>query len=211
MTSEILFGVVVDGQAEYHSLPHIYRKLSGICTVIDPPLYCDIQPSAPPKQNALKIVEKAKLLVAKGAQHILVMYDKEQQHFCPRIVADELAQEVTNRLTSLGIKSLVSVVLKVRKYENWLIADCNALQQSGRFNRVGKIRQQVYRNKADSVVDAAVLLGKHSISGSYDKKRDSIAITQKMNPMAVALNSRSFRRFLRIVGVQKYINQSKRP
>lgn len=211
MTSEMLLGLVVDGQAEYHSLPHIYRKLSGICTVIDPPLYCDIQPSAPTKQNALKIVEKAKLLVAKGAQHILVVYDKEQQHFCPKLVADELAQEVANRLTSIGIKSLVSVVLKVRKYENWLIADCNALQQSGRFKKVRKIRQQVCRNKADSVLDAAALLGKHSISGSYDKKGDSVAITQKMDPMVVALNSRSFRRFLRVVGIQKYMNQSKRP
>jgi hypothetical protein len=45
----------------------------------------------------------------------------------------------------------------------------------------------------------------------YNKTKDAPGITAKLDPLAMALNSRSFRRLLRCLGHPDYASQSARP
>lgn len=96
-------------------------------------------------------------------------------------------------------------------YENWLVSDVEALKcQPGRFAVSDADARRVVPNRADRI-DAMTLLKRMCKDAAYEKVRDSERILTRADVMRMAENSRSFRRFLRVVGHPSYQRQSASP
>lgn len=202
-------GIIVDGEGEYYALPLLLEKMAGCFEIVARPLYCDIQPCAKDlRQQGMRIAATAKILIAQGAENIIVVLDKETRKGCSKALADKLTTAVKYEFTRLGLVTPVETVLKVRKFENWLVADGRALESQKNLLRVSRIRQQADSNKADSILDAYDLLRVHSVDKAYAKRRGAIDICRKADPLLMAKNSRSFRKFLRVIGHPRYLSQS---
>jgi hypothetical protein len=103
------------------------------------------------------------------------------------------------------------VVVKDRMFENWLVADIEALKAlRGRFRISRSVERSIDPNKADQV-DALRILKSCVVRDSYSKVRDSQQILARAAVASMGRNSRSFRRFLHCVGDPTYAAQSKRP
>jgi hypothetical protein len=203
-------GVLVDGQAEYYSLPLMLERVSTRATVLKP-LYCDMQPFASPAQIAHRAMKTIPIFLRRGVSRVVVLIDKETRQDCTPCIAREIEQELAKRLSQLAPDVHVCVVLKVSSFENWLVADPFAfLNLRGAFRYRNRIQKAVEPNKADSV-DALTLLRRCARKGSFDKIKDAKAICSNLDPLRAAKNSRSFRRFLRALEHPVYSDQSKRP
>jgi len=202
----VSIGLIVDGQAEPDALWELRGKLQASQSMIRP-LYADLQPKAAPGQIARKALSRVKMLRKRSASAIVLLIDREDQRECPPSLACEI-QDALDRLGEPGIL----VVVKNRSFENWLIADVGALAKlRARFRPTKAFRERVVPNKADSVADGASLLNRICIDTTYHKRRDPPRILKASDVGAMAKNSRSFRRFLRLVGDDRYRAQSKRP
>ena len=80
-----------------------------------------------------------------------------------------------------------------------------------RFRVTRAFERKVSPDRADHVADAEALLNSAAQGTPYHKRTDAKAIAGKQNALRVARNSRSFRRFLRIVGHPRYAEQSAKP
>ena len=204
-------GFLVDGQAERKGLPKIIPRVRSSATILRNPLFCDMQPFAPPAQIAHVAAKRFGILLAKGVSKIVVLIDKERRPHCTPRIACDIESEMRKRLAKIDPRAQLSVVLKVTMFENWLVADPDAYKAlRGRFTRVATLRKAVEPDKADSV-DALSLLRKCSKTGTFEKVRDGVAICKELEPNRAARNSRSFRRFLRVLGHPDYESQSKSP
>ena len=91
------------------------------------------------------------------------------------------------------------------------MADPGALRQCKNVT-VSVAMEKEIRARADNI-DALRLLKRAIESGvegrSYNKTVDAIRIMARVDPLEVARNSRSFRRFLRVLGCPAYRDQSK--
>src|SRR5215218_4451722 len=96
-------GLLVDGRAEFEGLPHLLPRLRSPHQVLLP-LVCDIQPFARPAQMALVASKRFPILLAKGAEAIVVLIDKETRQDC----TVELVQAV-EREARLRLKEFVTV------------------------------------------------------------------------------------------------------
>ena len=202
-------GIIVDGDAESQALVNLVAQCSGAKTQIIKPVYADIQPKASYKQIAAKAVDRIDFLRSKNASKIVLLIDREDWDKC----AVEIKKGLEDALKELGHDN-VAVVVKERKFENWLIADLTALRSMpGRFVLTKAFENQVRLDRADGVVDAEKLLNSvvASRTPEYHKRRDAQAITSKQDLLRLACNSRSFRRFLRLLGHSVYAKQSKIP
>jgi hypothetical protein len=198
-------GIVVDGVAEFASLSLIYGQLCDLADVVMlRPVKADIQPLAPPGLIARKCESRIKQLFGRGADRVLVLFDRETRGECP----GQLASIVEHELAINGRD--VRVIVKNKTYENWLVADIAAVA-SGRFTVSRGARRAVEPNKADNV-DALALLKKAAPKGAaYEKVADSKRILGKAAVLEMASHSRSFRRFLRAVECPAYCDQSRDP
>jgi hypothetical protein len=200
-------GIIVDGQAEYRSLPELMGKIQTPYAILNP-IYADIQPFAPPGQIAQSIRKKLPILKAQNAKNVIVLIDRETRTECP----GEFANSIMNRLqvpcANLGFTNL-TVVIKDKTFENWLLSDPVALRQlRGRFHTKYTQRQTLF-TRADTT--PALQWIKEAVNGeSYNKVSDSINILRRADPLRMAISSRSFRRFLRVVGHPLYFAQSKK-
>lgn len=199
-------GVLVDGQAEYYSIKELLGKIPGA-----PPVtvqYVDIQPNASPG----KIVNAAVRFVntLRNCSRIVVLLDLEQRDECPGVWASALKEEL-ERASTVGCP--IDVVIKVRMYENWLVADPHGINAHTRLFQLSAAQiRSIEPNTADHVRDPVALLKAAKRSHeSYDKVRDAIRLVKVVNPMTIAQNSRSFRRFLRVLQVPPYTLQSRNP
>lgn len=200
-------GVVVDGQAESQSLRRILPKIKAPGRQLTDVAYAAMQPFAPPAQIARKAVAGLRILKAKGVKSFVVLLDCEDASRCPV----ELARQIEQALAKLEWPG-VDVVVKTLKFENWLIADVDALRRMpARFRVTKRFERRVAPNKADNVVDAAAELGRLCQGAAYHKRNDPLEIAKHQEPRRIAANSRSFRRFLRVVGCRKYSKQSRSP
>lgn len=103
------------------------------------------------------------------------------------------------------------VVMKARMFENWLVADVDALKKkSGRFKVTSAHESRIVPNKADSV-DAVRILKNAAIKSPYHKINDAVSLMAVFDPYKGAANSRSLRRLLRLLECQHYLEQSKMP
>lgn len=202
----VKIGIVVDGVSEYASLgamlPRIAARNGHTFLHV---AKADIQPKAPFPVIARACKEAILQLQSRGADLILVVFDREDRLECP----GDIAAGVLNALTP-WVDCRVSVVVKDTKYENWLIADLDALAaQPVRFKVAKRHRRAIQPNRADAV-DAHAQL-RSIVQGDYDKVEDSRLIMARAEPVRLGQHSRSFRRFLREAQDPKYRHQSRLP
>ncbi len=200
-------GIVVDGAAESQALKVLTQRIEIEGVQLLNPAYANMQPKSPPGRIARAAFKKVDILRARGATLIAVLIDREDREECPPEFADQLKRA----FAKLGYDD-IRVVVKNRTFENWLIADINALKKLSRlFNVTKTFERTVSPNKADNVRDAKALLNKIAIKHGYRKGRDDARITAVQEALNMAKNSRSFRRFLCVVGHPQYLLQSKKP
>ena len=197
-------GIIVEGQEESQSLAHITAKIIIEGVTIRKPLYASIEPKATPGQIVKALESRLKILGA--IDRVLVLIDLENLDECP----GERAQVLQKAVQKMGYDN-VHVVIKNRKFENWLLADCDALNQLTNFSPTQAFLRKV-TGKADNVTDAVELLSSiKNDKRSFHKTQDGTAIARKAVPETIALHSRSFRRFLHLLKHPTYKQQSKKP
>jgi len=198
-------GFIVDGEAEYRALPGVYERL-GVTATLLAPLKSDIQPLAPLRQIIGAVRIPLRIMRARGADLVIVLIDRETR--------DECAGAIASSIESALVQSCplrISVVIKNRRFENWLLADPDALQQlKGRFKLESGHRSQIEPDKADHV-DGLALLKRIVRQHDYSKVKDAVQILSRADPARMARNSRSFRRLMRVLGHGKYLSQSRLP
>jgi hypothetical protein len=199
-------GFVVDGQAEYLSLRHLFSQLENATgNVFLRTVRADLQPYAPYGAMARSCRARLLELEGRGADCVVILLDRERRVECPSDLATGLRQDA-QRYTA----TRVEVVIKDWCFENWLIADLNALSsQRGRFAVPRACRKCVEPNKADSADSQKLIKG--MARDTYEKVLDSERILARMDILRAAEHSRSFRRFLRVVGHPHYASQSLEP
>ncbi len=199
-------GFVVDGRSEFSSLPIVLDKVRGSAPVtLLNPLLADIQPYAP-IGHAIRVCRPALVqLAARRVDEIVVLVYREERAECPGELAEDLRIGL-QRCTSVS----VAVVIKDRKFENWLVADPDALAaQHARCVLSQADRARIEPNKADSADAEAIL--RRTVRGEYDKVADSKRILSEADLLRMAANSRSFRRMIRVMKISPYRHQSRRP
>ncbi len=203
-------GLIVDGVSEYHALPllvpriKVPHQLVGIAKA-------DLQPHAPAGQLAARVRKTVQdSLLRKGARHVIVLLDLDGRDCC--CVA--WAAELTARLEGLtfSLPCSVSAVIKVNQFENWLAADPEALQQV--LGPLSKAAIRTLTGSADNADATRVLKAAASARNQnrqYDKVADAARLLKIADPLTMARNSRSFRRFLRLLDCPNYREQSRMP
>jgi hypothetical protein len=204
----VRIAVLTEGVSEFSSLPQLYAKLQqGTGHTLLRPLKVSVSPDAPPKVIARACGSRLIMAAEWGAEKALLILDREQQQVCSGV----LANQIENAVAAVYSGFATTVVIKDRAFENWLVADLNALAlQPARFSVTNGMRRTVERDKADRC-GARTLLDRAVVDGSYDKVGDSKRICQRMDIITAAANSRSFRHLLHVLGRAPYATQCRRP
>lgn len=202
-------GLIVDGQAEFRSFPHLLGRIDCPHTIVKT-LYTDIQPFAPAQQIAERVKKKLPIMVAKRANKVIVLLDREDRNVCPGDWAGQIQLALSTACAGVSVDSF-AVVIKNHCYENWLVGDTTALEaMPQRFSLSASDIKKVSPNKADQV-NAQALLKQTARKGSYSKVEDAMRIAAYSDPTRIAANSRSFRRLMRMLDNPTYLSQSRRP
>ena len=201
--------VITEGVSEYKSLPRLYPQIASQSpNIVIQTMKVNVSPDAPPAIIAREC--KSRLLIAAdcGAARAVIVLDRERQVDCSGAIAANIA----SALTQVGRPQLnVQVVLKDRAFENWLIADLDALiKQPKRFKVTQSTRKRIEPNKADKC-DALAILNAATMGDHYDKVPDSQRICQNVAVDKAAANSRSFRHFLHVMEYGAYKQQCRNP
>lgn len=203
-------GIIVDGESEVRALPEIRSTLEVVTgnTILNPVL-AKVDPTATSGTISRVVVERLRGLKNRQIGLAVILIDREQQHDCPGDLALRLAESIQQRAQWNGE---IKVVVKDRMFENWLIADLGALKrQQGRFLVTAATERKVVPNKADHVPALDLLRASVKVPPAYRKVDDSKRILSNARIDAMAVNSRSFRRFLRCLGHPDYRDQSRLP
>lgn len=202
-------GIIVDGQAEFRSLPELLKRIECKNNIVKL-LYADIQPLAPIPQIVRAIQSKLLILKSKQVDKALILIDRENRDICPGNLAEQIKLSLERVCKTSGIE-LFAVVIKESCYENWLIADTGVFaKMPKRFALSQTNIKRIEPNKADRV-DAQGILKRSAKAQDYEKIQDSIKIMRLADPLTIAYNSRSFRKFLRELGHELYKEQSLQP
>jgi hypothetical protein len=199
-------GVVVDGMSEYWSLGVLLNKVAPATgqTYLRV-VKADIQPLAPFPVIARACKMPVAQLSARGADLVLVVFDREGRVECPSEIADGVS-----RALALQVDCQTSVIVKDRQYENWLVADLEALAAHPRRFRVSpRHTRAIEPNRADAVDGSAIV--RNMAVRDYEKVDDSRMIVESADPAKMARHSRSFRKFLREARHPAYSSQSRLP
>jgi hypothetical protein len=201
-------GVLVEGQAEFRGLPLLLPRLGSPHQVMSP-LVCNIHPFASPAQIALAASKRFPILLAKGAESIVILFDKETRQDCTVELVRAVERESRTRLQEFSSTIELQVVLKVSMFENWLVSDPQAVGDiAGLFENVERMEKQV-KGRADAV-DAVGLLKACSRQRIYDKVEGAVAICKRLDPVRAAENSRSFRKLLKVLEVPQETSRPRR-
>lgn len=201
-------GLIVDGQGEPAYFCHLIPKIRGIsCSVLPKVLYADMQPRATPLQIARAATGAVKVLSTR-VDMIVVLIDSEGQA-CP----GQFAQQIRAAFQHIhGNQVVFEAVVKHHAIENWLLSDPDAfMAMRARFQLVPGVANCVLNNKADHNSNPTRLLDKMARKTEYHKKNDPPRIASHQDPGRMAMNSRSFRRFLRVLQHQNFLLQSREP
>lgn len=189
--------LVTEGDAEFAAIPKILPQLErATAHQIIKPLKATIQPDA----SAAVVARQAKgailIAAAKGADLVVVVLDREKRVECPSLLATAVEAAISAVCAGVTVK----VVYKDRAFENWLVADMDALKkQPARFAVTPARRKKVEPNKSDKI-DALVLLKEMATGPSYSKVVDGVKICSHMHVGKAAKHSRSFRHFMHVLG-----------
>jgi len=109
----------------------------------------------------------------------------------------------------------LKVVIKDPFFESWLIADISMLESHPKMFKPTKGDiNKIAPNKADKCGAMSIINKLVKQSGSkrlYDKRWHAVRAFENADPKVIAANSRSFRRFLRLLDCPLYSSQSKQP
>lgn len=201
-------GLIVDGSAEVNAISAMVQNFTIPNVQFLNAIYADMQPKATPAQIARSALGKCQILLARKVGLIVVLLDREDRNDCP----SSFALAIQAAFAALGIQN-IAVVIKDRQFENWLIADPDGLAMGlpARMNITPAFIRSVSPDRADLVDNPEDLLNRICIRAEYHKRHDAISIARVVDPIRTAMNSRSFRRFLRVVGFPSYQTQSRRP
>lgn len=199
-------GIIVEGNGEVPAFKRLIPKIHSDSEVLCQPVRADLQPKSTPAQVATSAKAAVTYLLGRGVDLVVVLIDRETNPSAPGFAA-VLKTAFANRYPHVSFE----IVVKDSCVENWLIADTDALRaQPKRFQLSTGVINQVVPNKADNI-DAQKLLNRIAVKFEYDKGSDPARIATHQDPRKAAENSRSFRRFLRVLGDQLYAMQSKNP
>ena len=195
-------GIIVDGESEYHSLPKILHRIDTEHTILDP-MRADIQPLAKPGRIAAALKSRLLILARKETDRVVVLIDREGNESCPNDIAESILDALVSTCKVHDIR-IPDIVIKNRCYENWLVADvANIRRMPKRFVISGTEYAKAGNGLADEV-NALQILKLSAIRHSYSKVQDAVRIMQKADPHSMAMNSRSFRKFLKSLGCPHY-------
>jgi hypothetical protein len=199
---------ITEGASEFKSLPCLYKQFeerSG--NVFLGPLKVNVSPDAMPRIIARECKSRLLIAKAKGANLTVILLDREKQASC----SGQIATSIEASTTPLCLGMEVRVVLKDQKFENWLVADLDALRaHPQRFNVTNVSAKKVVPNRADAC-DGAEFISRCAKGDCYDKVRDSQTICASMDVGRAAQHSRSFRHLLHLVGDLEYTTQCRLP
>lgn len=199
-------GLVVDGQAESQALKLLIRRIVIPNNQLLGPFFANMQPKSTAAQIARSAATRLDFLQTRGVDLTVVLIDREDREECP----GDWAQQITTAFNNSGFENVVTVV-KNRAFENWLVSDVDTLAGLANFQVSNTVRRMIEPNKADNRADAAALLSRMKLNGSYQKGSDPHIITRRQDVLRIASNSRSFRRFLHVIGHENYQDQSRFP
>lgn len=200
--------VVTEGDSEYKALPNLFDQLKVSIGEIEfiKITKLPIQPDGPPEKIKRECLKLAGLFQAKKVDVVVLLLDREQQPDAAGLVASRIQATV-----AAAFPVDLHVVLKDRDFENWVIADVDALaEMPGRFEITPGFRRAVSPNKADRV-SAIAMLKKASNTGDYDKIKDADRVLSRAKVERIGANSRSFRHFLHVLGHPSYSEGCKVP
>lgn len=200
-------GIVDDGQASSQALYEMLRRSIASGSLLRP-LYADMQPRAKPGQIVRAASPKIKILQQRGATKILLTIDLEDDSQCPTA----FSKAIKDALKAQNMPD-VEVVIKKYCFENWLIADLDALESlPGTFRLTDRIKGRIKASGADAERKPLDLLNAVRLGDRrYHKATDGMSIAKNFDALRAATNSRSFRRFLRVLGHPHYATQSREP
>ncbi|MFL0276556.1 DUF4276 family protein [Mycobacterium sp. SMC-19] len=199
--------LITEGASEFKALPQLFPQLqqkmprrSRIVRI----LRANITPDAPHPQ-VISSCRPALKIASNIADMAIVLLDREQQQNCPGDIAAKL-EERFKKAACIDIR----VVLKDRKFENWLISDLVGLKSHpARFNYDNALSRRVHPDKADRI-DAERELKRIS-GGKYDKIPDGNRLCKTASVDRIAHNSRSFRHFLHLLNYEPYRTDCRTP
>ncbi len=216
-------GVITEGLAEQQALAFITEKITKANPRVQVlrPRFAPCHPTASARQIAGAIRSKIEDLLKKDkVETVIVLLDFEnpenkQRGDHPdgeaRLCPVKWRERLETVFHQAGFPQ-VSVVLKNRKFENWLIADVEAFKKMPkRFNLSKSFESQVVPNRADTVNDAESLINTIVRGDKYSKNKDAQKLANEQDINRAACNSRSYRRFLRAVDFPDYAGQSGKP
>lgn len=199
--------VVTEGDGEFKALPALFdqfREANENLELIRI-TKLSVQPDGPVEKIKRQCEKLAPLFTAKRVDEVILVLDREQQGDAAGVVAQRIESAVAGILPMR-----LRVVLKDRTFENWVIADVDALAtMPARFEVTPALRRAVTPNKADRVA-ALELIKKASRSGNYDKIQDAERVLKHARVEHIGANSRSFRHLLHILQHPLYANGCKR-
>lgn len=202
-----MIGIILEGIGEIDAVSEYLQRVQTTARLIGRPLRADMQPKANPLVIARSAKTAVNQLVNRGAKKIVILIDLEDN---PCVL--KMSRDLERAFSSMYQAAEFAVVVKNRCIENWLIADPEALEaMPRRFERVERIRKAVENDRADCVSNPSRLLDQCAQGSDYHKTLDPARIAKYQDIQRVALNSRSFRKFLRVVTHRNYANQSKKP
>jgi len=208
----VKIGLIVDGIGEREALRKLLPRVRTPHVIVQDAVKAKLQPAARVELNARAALDACRILAGKGVERAVILLDLEDQPRCPVTMAKELEDAVRARVTQLRLAIAVFVVIKVAKLENWLVADLACLSAMPRqFPNASRIGSRVAPGNADDVDAHAILGAACARSGDYHKVKGAISICTHLDPGRAALNSRSFRRFLRVLEDRRYLDQSRQP
>ncbi|MDW4908742.1 DUF4276 family protein [Streptomyces sp. ADMS] len=201
-------GVVTEGESEVKGLPEIYPALEErVGSQLLRPIRSSVDPLSPIPVLTKGLRTGIQLSLARNAQLVVVLLDRENSETC----AGARAADIERRLRE-EVDDVVRVVIKDRTFENWLIASPEAfIKQRSKYSHPERISRAACPNKADRHDAPCDLINSAMTKGRYDKTADAPRILRFSNLDSMAANSRSFRRFLAVLGDPKYASGSKRP
>jgi hypothetical protein len=199
-------GIFVDGNAEANAQRKILEKIRIPGVEFLGPIYVDMQPKATPRQIARKIIDKSGL-TANKTEYNIILIDKEDRNDC----TIAFANNIESALNSFN-KQKFYVVIKQIQFENWLIASPSSFSRmKKRFAETAQLTKYVTPNLADNIQTPVSLINKIALKTYYHKRNDAVQIASLCDIKEMASNSRSFRRYLRLIGHPLYSKQSKKP
>ena len=197
--------IVTEGTGEFSAFKTLFTSLPTTTGSLAPKVvHVTCQPDGPVKGIAKACGPLLRQAHARKTDLFVLVIDREQQLSTPGELSPAMKAEL-ERISPGSFR--IEVVYKDRTFENWLIADLDALRkQRARYEVSDALVRQVEPDKADRV-KALDLLKKATKGKQYDKIVDGQKIAERIDLMAAARHSRSFRHLLHILGHVEYLDQ----